>query len=338
MSLSAVEAGTQHRNIGGTSLPPIGLGCMSVSWAYGSPLSDEEGIALLHRALDLGYKHFDTARLYGLGKNEAVLAKAFKGRWSELYVASKMGIIIEPTRRYIDCKPETIRAEVEKSLTTLGTDHINLYYMHRRDFTVPIEESVGAMADLIAEGKIGGIGLSEMSADTVRRAAATHPIAAVQTEYSPWTRNPELGVLQATRELGTALVAFSPVGRGVLANGLRDPETLADKDIRRAMPRFSADNWPTNLALIDAFNALATEAGVTPAQLSLGWVLSRGDHVHVIPGTASIAHLEENLATGDWRPSADLAARVDALINQQTVAGSRYDAGTQRTIETEEFA
>jgi aryl-alcohol dehydrogenase-like predicted oxidoreductase len=338
MSLGAVEQGVEQRTIGGTALPPIGLGCMSLSWAYGTPPSEEEGIALLHRAVDLGYRHFDTARLYGLGKNEALLARAFKGRWNEIFVASKMGIMVEPTRRYIDCKPETIRAEVEKSLTTLGTDHINLYYMHRRDFTVPIEDSVGAMAELIAEGKIGGIGLSEMSADTLRRAAATHPIAAVQTEYSPWTRNPELGVLDTTRELGTALVAFSPVARGVLANSLRDPATLAEKDIRRAMPRFSAFNWPRNLALVDGFNALAAQQGVTPAQLSLGWVLSRGGHVHVIPGTASIAHLEENFETGAWRPTADTISQIDALINQQTVAGTRYDAATQRAIDTEEFA
>ena len=334
MRAGAVE----QRTIGGQSLPPIGLGCMSLSWAYGTPPSQEEGIALLHRALDLGYRHFDTARLYGLGANELLLAKAFKGRWHEVFIASKMGIIVEPSRRYIDCKPETIRAEVDKSLAALGTDHIDLYYMHRRDFTVPIEDSVGALADLVAQGKIGGIGLSEMSAQTLRRAAATHPIAAVQTEYSPWTRNPELGVLETTRALGTALVAFSPVARGVLAGGVRDPATLVDKDIRRAMPRFSAENWPANLALVEAFNALAEQESVTPAQLSLGWVLSRGAHVHVIPGTASMAHLEQNFAMRDWRPSAQTIARIDALINQRTVAGPRYDAATQRAIDTEEFA
>jgi aryl-alcohol dehydrogenase-like predicted oxidoreductase len=334
MSLAEVE----QRTIGGHSLPPIGLGCMSLSWAYGTPPSEPEGIALLHRALDLGYRHFDTARLYGLGANEVLLGKAFKGRWHEVFIASKMGIIVEPTRRTIDCKPATIRAEVDKSLTALGTDHIDLYYMHRRDVTVPIEESVGAMADLITEGKIGGIGLSEMSAETLRKAAATHPIAAVQTEYSPWTRNPELGVLDATRDLGTALVAFSPVARGVLAGGLRDPATLVEKDIRRAMPRFSPENWPTNRALVDGFEVLAAEQGVTPAQLALGWVLSRGPHVHVIPGTASLAHLAQNAATGDWRPTPATIAAIDALINQRTVAGPRYDAATQRAIDTEEFA
>lgn len=332
------EGAVEQRNIGAASLPPIGLGCMSLSWAYGTPPSTEDGVRLLHRAVDLGYRHLDTARLYGLGQNELLLAKLLKDRRDEVFLASKMGIIVDGASRRIDCAPATIRAEVDKSLQALQVDHIDLYYMHRRDFTVPIEESVGAMAELIAEGKIGGIGLSEMSSETLRKAAATHPIAAVQTEYSPWTRNPELGVLETTRELGTALVAFSPVARGVLAGGLRDPGVLPEKDIRRAMPRFSHLNWASNLALVDAFNALAAEAGVTPAQLSLGWVLARGPHVHVIPGTASIAHLEENFATGDWRPSADLTARVDALINQQTVSGARYDPVTQRAIDTEEFA
>jgi aryl-alcohol dehydrogenase-like predicted oxidoreductase len=311
---------------------------MSLSWAYGTPPTTEEGVRLIHRAIDLGYRHFDTARLYGLGANELLLAKALQGRRDQVFLASKMGIIVDGASRRIDCAPDTIRAEVDKSLQALQVDHIDLYYMHRRDFTVPIEDSVGALADLMAEGKIGGIGLSEMSAETLERAAATHPIAAVQTEYSPWTRNPELGVLETTRQLGTALVAFSPVARGVLAGGLRDPATLADKDIRRSMPRFSAYNWPANYALVQAFETLATEAGVTTAQLSLGWVLSRGPHVHVIPGTASIAHLEENFARPDWRPSADLVARIDALINQQTVSGARYDPVTQRAIDTEEFA
>lgn len=333
-----MQAVAVERNVGGTALPPIGLGCMCLSWAYGLPPSTQEGIALLHRAIDLGYRHFDTARLYGLGQNEILVGQALKGRRDKVYLASKMGIIVDDAGRRIDCRPETIRAEVEKSLSALQVDHIDLYYMHRRDFTVPIEESVGAMADLIAEGKIGAIGLSEMNAQTLEKAVATHPIAAMQTEYSPWTRNVEIAVLEATKRLGTALVAFSPVARGVLANGLRDPALLAEKDIRRPMPRFSGENWPRNLALVDAFNVLAEEAGVTPAQLSLGWVLSRGEHVHVIPGTTSIAHLEENVARADWRPDADLSAKVDALINQQTVAGGRYDAKTQTTIETEEFA
>ncbi len=210
--------------------------------------------------------------------------------------------------------------------------------MHRRDFSVPIEESVGAMAVLIQEGKIGAIGLSEMSADTLRRAAAVHPIAAMQTEYSPWTRQAEIAVLNACRETGTTFVAFSPVARGALANGVTDPGTLDAGDIRPAMPRFQGDNWQHNLRLVRQFNALAAASGVTPAQLSLGWVLSRGDHVVAIPGTANRDQLAENIARRDWVIPADVAAQVDALINQQTVAGHRYSTAMQATIDTEDFA
>ncbi|MEO9633332.1 MAG: aldo/keto reductase [Parasphingorhabdus sp.] len=326
------------RNINGKNTNPIGLGCMSLSWAYGVPPSEEDAAKLLHRALDLGYDHLDTANIYGLGHNETLLGNALQGRRNAFFLATKMGLIIDGAKRGVDCSPAAIRKCVEESLARLQTDHIDLYYMHRRDFNVPIEESVGAMAELIKEGKIGSIGLSEMSAETLRKAAAEHPIAAVQTEYSLWTRNPEIGVLQACKELGTTLVAFSPVGRGVLANGVRDIDGLAEKDLRRNMPRFNADNWPKNLKLVDQFNAIAQEEGLTPAQLSLAWVLSRGEHVVAIPGTASIAHLEENLARWDWEISAEAEARLDALINQQTVSGPRYGELIQKTIDTEEFA
>lgn len=326
------------RNINGKSTNPIGLGCMSLSWAYGVPPSEEDAAKLLHRALDLGYDHLDTANIYGLGHNETLLGNALQGRRNAFFLATKMGLIIDGAKRGVDCSPAAIRKCVEESLARLQTDHIDLYYMHRRDFNVPIEESVGAMAELIKEGKIGSIGLSEMSAETLRKAAAEHPIAAVQTEYSLWTRNPEIGVLEACKELGTTLVAFSPVGRGVLANGVRDIDGLAEKDLRRNMPRFNADNWPKNLKLVDQFNAIAQEEGLTPAQLSLAWVLSRGEHVVAIPGTASIAHLEENLARWDWEISAEAEARLDVLINQQTVSGPRYGELIQKTIDTEEFA
>lgn len=326
-----------RRPLAGRALAPIGLGCMSLSWAYGERPSEEDGIALLHRAIELGYDHFDTARLYGQGHNETLVGRALKGKRDKVFLASKMGIFASGEKRGIDCHPDTIRAELEKSLTLLQTDHIDLYYMHRRDFTVPIEDSVGAMADLVREGKIGAIGLSEMSADTLRRAAATYPIAAMQTEYSPWTRQAEIAVLDACREVGTTFVAFSPVARGALANGVRDPQALEEGDIRKAMPRFMADNWPRNLALIDRFNALAHEAGVTPAQLSLAWVLGKGEHIVAIPGTGKIAHLEENIARQDWTIPADLTAQVDALINQQTVSGHRYAQTMHATIDTEDF-
>jgi aryl-alcohol dehydrogenase-like predicted oxidoreductase len=249
-----------------------------------------------------------------------------------------MGIFASGDKRGIDCSPKTIREQLEISLRLLRTDHIDLYYMHRRDFTVPIEDSVGAMADLIREGKMGAIGLSEMSADTLRRAAAVHPIAAMQTEYSPWTRQAEIAVIDACRDLGTTFVAFSPVGRGALANGVEDVAALGQGDLRPTMPRFQGANWVHNRTLVARFNALAADAGVTPAQLSLAWVLSRGDHIVAIPGTKSIAHLEENIARSDWTIPAELAARVDALINHHTVAGHRYSDMMKPTIDTEDFA
>ena len=327
----------QRRAINGRLTNPIGLGCMSLSWAYGDRPSEEDGIRLLHRAIDIGYDHFDTARLYGLGHNEAQVGLALKGQRDKVFLASKMGLFASGEKRGADCHPDTIRSELEVSLRLLQTDHIDLYYMHRRDFSVPIEDSVGAMADLVKEGKIGAIGLSEMSAETLRKAAAVHPVAAMQTEYSPWTRQAEIAVLDACRDLGTTFVAFSPVARGALANGVSDPERLEEKDIRRAMPRFMADNWSKNYALIQQFNAIAAREGVTAAQLSLAWVLSRGDHIVAIPGTGKIAHLEENIARWDWAIPSAVTAEVDALINQQTVAGPRYADAILPTIDTEDF-
>ena len=326
------------RLLAGRDVEAIGLGCMSLSWAYGTPPSDEDGARLLHRALDLGYTHLDTARIYGVGHNETLIGEALAGRRGEFFLASKTGIIVDGDKRRIDCRPETIRGALEESLRLLKTDHIDLYYLHRPDFTVPIEESIGELARAVEAGKIGGIGLSEMSADTLRRAAAVHPIAAMQSEYSPWTRNPEIAVLDTCAELGTTFVAFSPVARGALAGGVRDPGALTDKDLRRSMPRFNADNWPTNLALVDAFDAIAAEQDVTPAQLSLAWVLSRGPHVVAIPGTASIPHLEENFARRDWVIPADVAARIDALFTPEAPAGSRYSPAAQAGVSTEEFA
>jgi aryl-alcohol dehydrogenase-like predicted oxidoreductase len=327
----------QPRKLGVRSVNPVGLGCMSLSWAYGVPPSETDATALLNRALDLGYDHLDTANIYGLGHNESLLGKALKGRRHEFFLATKMGIVVDGARRGIDCSPAAIRRCVDESLARLQTDHIDLYYMHRPDKVVPIEESMGAMAELVAAGKIGQVGLSEMSAETLRRAHAVHPVAAMQTEYSLWTRNPEIAVLDACAELGTTFVAFSPVGRGALAGGVRDVEALVEKDLRRGMPRFQGENWPKNLTLIERFEALAIDASVTPAQLSLGWVLSRGEHVVAIPGTASIPHLEEDIARWDWELPAELATELDALINQQTVAGPRYGPGIQATVGTEEF-
>ena len=326
------------RTIAGRQVNPVGLGCMSLSWAYGSPPSDEDGARLLEHALELGYDNLDTARIYGLGHNETLIGRTLAAQRDKFFLASKTGIIVDGDKRRIDCRPATIRTALDESLRLLQTDRIDLYYLHRRDFTVPIEESIGALAELVREGKIGSIGLSEMSADTLKRAAKVHPIAAMQTEYSLMTRNPEIAVLDACRELGTTFVAFSPVARGALAGGFGDSASFGAKDIRRTMPRFTGANWETNRALIDRFEAIAARESVTPAQLSLAWVLSRGDHVVTIPGTASIAHLEENIARWDWELPAAVATELNSLINRQTVAGPRYAEAMQRTIDTEEFA
>ena len=326
------------RSIAGRPVNPVGLGCMSLSWAYGTPPSDEDGAKVLERALDQGYDHLDTARIYGMGHNETLIGKTLAAQRDKFFLASKTGIIVDGDKRRIDCRPETIRTALEESLRLLQTDHIDLYYLHRRDFSVPIEDSIGALGDLVAAGKIGAIGLSEMSADTLRKAAKIHPIAAMQTEYSLMTRNPEIAVLEACREVGTTFVAFSPVARGALAGGVTDEASLGEKDIRRTMPRFKGDNWTANRALIDRFEAIAAREGLTAAQLSLAWVLSRGDHVVTIPGTASIPHLDENIARWDWEIPAAVAAELEALINRETVAGPRYSEAMQRTIDTEEFA
>ncbi len=325
------------RNLGGRSVNPVGLGCMNICWAYGPAVEDDYAIKLLNRALDVGYDHLDTARIYGAGKSEELIGTALKSRRSAYYLASKMGIIVDGPNRGVDCRPETIRAACEESLRLLQTDHIDLYYMHRRDFKTPIEDSVGAMADLIKEGKIGGIGLSEMSADTLRIAHATHPITAVQTEYSLMTRQPEIAVLVACKELGVTFVAFSPVGRGFLSNTFKGGPMWGEGDLRANWPRFKDPDYSANMALVAAFNAIASEEGVTPAQLSLAWVHAQGNHIVTIPGTQSIAHMEENIAQWDYAPSADVVAKLDQLINRHTVSGPRYSPGLQMTIDTEEF-
>lgn len=325
------------RKLGRRMVNPVGLGCMNICWAYAPPVDDDTATRLLNRALDVGYDHLDTARIYGLGKSEELIGAALKGRRGEFYLASKTGIIVDGNSRRIDCRPETVRDALETSLKLLQTDHIDLYYLHRRDFTVPIEDTVGAMADLVKAGKIGGIGLSEMSAETLRRAHAVHPITAMQTEYSLMTRQAEIAVLDACRELGVTFVAFSPVGRGFLAGGFAGIAGFGDKDLRKQWPRFTAPHYAANQKLAEAFNMIATEEGVTPAQLALGWVLAQGEHIVTIPGSQRIDHVEENIARWDYEPSAEICARLDALINHKTVSGPRYPAAMQAAIDTEEF-
>ena len=326
------------RTIAGKSLHPVGLGCMNVSWAYGTPPSHDECVKLLRQAVDLGYDHFDTARIYGAGQNEALLAEALKGRRDEVFIASKTGIVVDGPRRGVDCSPGYIAADIDKSLALLETDFIDLYYMHRFDPKVPVADSVGALARAIEAGKIGAYGVSEWSSRHVREAHAVHPMAAVQTEFSLWTRNVELGVLETCEELGIALVAFSPLGRGALCGVLTDPSMLEDSDLRIKMPRFQPDNWPQNLTLIEQFVRLAEQTGVTPAQLALKWVLSRGENVHVIPGTTNPQHLADNVRAADVEVGQAVLDEADRLINHDTVAGHRYHDAIKPTIDTEEFA
>lgn len=328
----------QQRKLGDQLVCPIGLGCMSLSRAYGSQPPEDVGKAILHRALDLGYNHLDTARLYGQGHNETLLGEALKGLRGRFFLASKAGIFIDGQGRRVDCRPETLRTACEESLSALQTDHIDLYYMHRHDYDTPLADSVGELSRLIEEGKIGGIGLSEVSADTLRKASAIHPITAVQNEYSLWTRNPEIALLDTCRELGTTLVAFSPLGRGALTASIRDVGELSESDFRSKMPRFLPENWPHNRRLIEKLAALAANEGATPAQLALAWVLSRGEHVVAIPGTSQMRHMEENIARWDWQPASATLSQLDTLINQATVMGHRYSEGMRANIDSEEFA
>ncbi len=322
------------RQIGPLTVSSIGLGCMNLNHAYGIMPSAEEGGRLLNRALDLGCTFFDTAAIYGEGENEKLLGRYIMHRRKEFILASKCVLGVYDGKRGLDGSPAAIAATLDAALIRLGTDHIDLYYLHRLDRNVPIEESVGALARAKEAGKIGAIGLSEMSAATVRRAHAVHPIAALQTEYSPWVRNPEIAVLDTCRELGIGFVAFSPVARGFLAGAVTN-DAYEQDDIRRLMPRFQEPNLSQNLLVFARFRALADQAGCTPAQLALGWVLSRGDDVVPIPGTRSIAHLEEDLAAGAIMLDTAILAEVDALFGPDAIAGTRYPPSMQVAIDTE---
>jgi aryl-alcohol dehydrogenase-like predicted oxidoreductase len=332
----------QQRQLGPFQVSAIGLGCMNICHAYGSPISEGEAEQLLLAALDAGVTHFDTAALYGFGVSETLVGKFLSAHRSKFTLASKCGMQGVDVNgdgklvRVIDGRPETLRATCEASLKRLKTDVIDLYYLHRWDKQVPIEESVGGLSDLVQAGKIRTIGLSEVSATTLRKAHAVHPIAALQTEYSLWTRNPEIAVLDACKELGTSFVAFSPVGRGFLC-GEMDVSQLDAKDIRRTMPRFSPENYAANATLLPGYVGIAQEVGCTPSQLAIAWLLHRGDHILPIPGTRTAAHLRDDLGAADVVLNADVMARLDALINQRTVVGSRYNAQGNSEVDTENF-
>ena len=326
------------RTIAGREVYPIGLGCMNLSHAYGHPPPHEQGVAILNRALELGITHFDSATLYGFGRNESLVGPVLRPIRDEIFLTSKCGIQGVDGKRVIDGRPETIRATLEDSLRRLDTEVIDLYYLHRWDKSVPIEDSIGEMSRMVESGKVLAIGLSEVSAQTLRKAHAVHPIAAVQSEYSLWSRNAELGVLAACAELGAAFVAFSPLARGFLTDIDIEPDRFVDRDIRRAMPRFQPPNFAANTALLPKYRALAAAAGCTSAQLALVWLLNQGEHVHPIPGTTSLAHLDENVAAATLAPNLPILEQVAELINEGTVTGPRYAAATQAEIDTEVFA
>ncbi|MEZ5655448.1 MAG: aldo/keto reductase [Sphingobium sp.] len=325
-----------HRTLGPYSVSAVSLGCMNLDHAYGDHLSEEDGASLLNRALDLGCTMLDTATIYGAGHNEQRLSRAVMHRRSEFTLASKCVLAIRDGERIIDARPEAITAAVEESLKRLGTDHIDLYYMHRPDPQVPIEESMGALVRAKEAGKIGAIGLSEMSAETVRRAHAVHPVAALQTEYSPWVRNPEIAVLDACRELGIAFVAFSPVGRGFFGGTVTDAN-YRQGDLRSVFPRFVEPNLSANLKLLASFQEIADSLDITGAQLAIGWTLAQVPHVIALPGTVNETHLKDDLTAAQLTIPQDALDAVSVLFAHGAVAGSRYPAALQRMVGTEMF-
>jgi aryl-alcohol dehydrogenase-like predicted oxidoreductase len=318
------------RKLGSLEVSTLGLGCMGMSAFYGS--TDEgEAIATIHRALELGVNFLDTAQLYGPMTNEELVGRAIKGHRDEYVIATKFARRLEPTTKPgdlstigpLDGSAEHVRNSIEGSLQRLGTDHVDLYYQHRVDPNVPIEETVGAMAELVEQGKVRHIGLSEAAPETIRRAHAVHPITAVQTEYSLWTRDPEAEILPTCRELGIGFVPYSPLGRGFLSGRFTSPDELDENDFRRHGPRFTGDNLDANLKLAAKVAEIAQEKGITPAQLALAWVLAQGEYLVPIPGTKRRKYLEENAAAADVQLTEADLARIEAELPK--VAGARYD-------------
>lgn len=327
----------QQRKLGPTGplVSALGLGCMGMSDFYSTAHDEQEAIATLHRALELGVTLLDTADMYGPHTNEQLIGKAIKGKRQQVFLATKFGIVRDPANpaaRGVSSRPEYIRRSVEGSLKRLEVEVIDLYYQHRVDPEVPIEEVVGTMADLISEGKIRYIGLSEASVATLERAHKVHPITALQTEYSLWTRDAEQGVLAACERLGIGFVPYSPLGRGFLTGAIQRPEELDADDFRRSNPRFQGENFARNLALVEKVAELAKQKGVAPSQLALAWVLAQGEHIVPIPGTKRRRYLEENIAAAELTLSAAELAAIEAVFPLQAAAGARYGAESMTYI------
>src|SRR5438034_1084701 len=323
----------KHISIGGLDVSRLGLGAMSMAGYYNIGAgSDAESISTIHRALDLGVTHIDTAEIYGPYTNEELVGRAIKARRNEVVLATKFGLVSHSGGgpRVLDSSAANIRAAVEGSLKRLGTDHIDLYYQHRVDPNTPIEDTVNALAQLVAEGKVRYIGLSEAGAATIRRAHAVHPIAALQTEYSLWTRDPEIELLPLLRELGIGFVSYSPLGHGFLTGDIRSPEQLSDDDWRKTNPRFTGENFQRNLRIVDEVQAVAREAGATPAQIALAWLLAQGDDIAPIPGTKRVARVEENTAADGIALS---AGQIERLNNLTPAVGARHDVGNMAVID-----
>ena len=323
----------KHISLGGLDVSRIGLGAMSMSGYYNTAEgSDAESIRAIHRGLDLGVTHLDTAEIYGPYRNEELVGRAIKDRRDQVVVATKFGLVSHfgGGPGVLDSSPANVRAAVDGSLKRLGIDHIDLYYQHRVDPNTPIEETVGALADLVADGKVRHIGLSEAGPDTIRRAHAVHPVAALQTEYSLWTRDPEAELLPLLRELGIGFVPYSPLGHGFLTGTIRSTDDWADDDWRKTNPRFTGENFQRNLRIVDEVEAVAAEVSATAAQVALAWLLAQGDDIAPIPGTKRVARVEENTVADQIELSAKLVERLNKLT---AASGERHDAANMAVID-----